>query len=147
MDIIPYGVSEKSILPQYSLIGVDFDSNTRNARILIVQRREYRTIERYVTRNYSRIPIYSSWKVKEKTIKKSLKLTNKVLENLENNEDELIRLLANDIVLSLNNKDLYPSWFVIKSLQSDLKRDYQKMAEEKEAFLIKKEQMLLEKKA
>lgn len=67
------------------------------------------------------IQSYSSWKVKSKVITKSIKLTNATLESLNTNSDALIKQFAWDIVASLNDASLYPSWFV----KSGLEQKYQ----------------------
>lgn len=110
-------ISEKECEPQYCLHSVDFNLNTRTAKIEITQSQYYRTVDKYVTRNYIKYPVYSEWKTKSKTIKKSIKLTNQALENLHMNGDNLIRSFANQIIYKLNAPDLYPSWFLKKFLR------------------------------
>lgn len=102
----------KELRPYFKLISVKFDSETRITKLEFCQIHYYRTIDRYVTRNYVRYPIYSSWKVKSKNIKKSIKLTNAELEKLNQNEDELIRDFADYIIAELPSDDFYPSWFL-----------------------------------
>jgi len=99
----------------YVLKNVAFNENTRIARIEIIQKRYYRTIQKYVTSNYEKTPIYSEWKTREKIINKTIKLTNSELEKLNCHEDELIRKFAEEIILRINNTELFPSWF-LKSL-------------------------------
>lgn len=105
----------------YTLQNVDFNIDTRVCRIEILQTQQYRTIEKYVTRDYQKYPIYSSWKTKTKIIKKTIKLTNIELESLNVNSDPLIRQFADKIILSLNNEELLPSWLIIKYLRLQLK--------------------------
>lgn len=104
----------------YSLSSIDFNDTTRIARIYFTETQRYKTIIKYVTRNYVKYPIYSDWKQKTKTIKKTIKLTNKELENLNNNNDALIRRYAVNIINKLNRKELQPSWYKKKLIQLDL---------------------------
>lgn len=108
----------------FTLQNVDFNIDTRVCRIEILQTQQYRTIEKYVTLNYQKYPIYSSWKTKTKIIKKTIKLTNSELESLNANSDSLIRQFADKIILSLNNEELFPSWFIIKYLRLQLKEKF-----------------------
>ena len=66
-----------------------------------MQTQEYRTIQKYITKNYEKYPIYSEWKIKEKILKKTLKLTNSELELLNVNEDDLIKMFAEEIIIAL----------------------------------------------
>ena len=102
----------KETPPTLTLQLVDFNQETRLTKIEILQSQNYRTITRYVTQNYAKYPIYSEWKTRTKIIKKSLKLTNEELENLNNNKDYEIRKFASEIILNINNPDLLPSWFL-----------------------------------
>ena len=95
---------------QYSLGKIDFNPINRITKIEIIASKQYRTIERYVTRDYVKYPVYSGWKTKTRVIKKTIKLTNAQLENLAYNEDELIVMLAKDIISQLP-ADLHPSWY------------------------------------
>lgn len=130
------GGNEKEMPPYYSLIDVEFNINTRVTRIQFLQEQEYRTIEKYVTMNYERHPIYSEWKVREKTIKKTLKLTNAELESLNSNSDELIRYFAEDIVVKLNNEELFPSWYMKLFLKKELEDKLQKIEGEFDDFCL-----------
>ena len=58
--------NEKEKPPQYQLVNVEFNSTSRVTRIEILQTQQYRTILKYITRNYQKIPVYSEWKNKEK---------------------------------------------------------------------------------
>ena len=98
----------------YRLSSVDFNTHSRVAHIVFTETKFYRTIDRYVTRNYVKYPVYSEIKQKSKDIKKTLKLTNDVLENLNNNSDNLIRRFATEIIEALNDDDLMPSWFYLE---------------------------------
>ena len=95
---------------QFVIKNIDFNPNNRVTKIEILGTKKYRTIERYVTRNYVRYPVYSGWKIKERIIKKTLKLTNRQLEELEYYNDELIVSLAKDIISCLPEK-LHPKWY------------------------------------
>lgn len=94
----------------YSLNYVDFNATTRAAKVTFECTKQYRTVERYVTRNHQRYPVYSDWKYKTTTIKKTVRLTNENLEALNQHEDDLIRDFAAEIIVNLENEDLIPSW-------------------------------------
>ena len=85
------GGNDRERPPQYTLSKVEFNITSRIARIEILQSQEYRTIQKYITQNYEKYPIFSEWKTKEKTIKKTLKLSNSELELLNVHNDDLIR--------------------------------------------------------
>lgn len=123
------GGNEKERLPRYSLKSIDFNPSTRVTRIEILQTQEYRTIQRYITQNYTKYPIFSEWKTKQKIIKKTLKLTNLELERLNLNEDNLIRRFADEIVIGLNNEELYPSWFIKSYLNKELDENIKNLEE------------------
>lgn len=106
------GTGAKELTPTYTVKSVDFNEGTRITKIEILQSQQYRTIDRYVTQNYVRHPIYSGWKTKTKIIKKTIKLTNQELENLDENPDPLIQTLAKEIIEKIGNEELYPSWFI-----------------------------------
>ena len=119
------GGNEKERPPEYSLSNVDFNITSRIARIEILQSQEYRTIQRYITQNYERYPIYSEWKTREKTIKKTLKLTNSELELLNVSSDDLVKMFAEEIIIQLNNEELFPSWFIKLYLKRELDSDFE----------------------
>lgn len=121
------GDNEKERSPQYRLLNVEFNDISRIARIEFLQTQEYRTVQRYITQNYERYPIFSDWKIKEKIIKKTIKLTNSQLELLNENDDLLIRTFAEDIILRINKEELFPSWFVKIYLRKKLDNDLQTM--------------------
>lgn len=104
---------------EYEIVSFDFDASTRNTTIVFQETKQYRTIERYVTQNYERYPVYSGIKTKAKNINKSIKLTNTVLENLNTNEDELIRAFCEDIIVRLHCEELIPSWFTINKINEE----------------------------
>lgn len=109
----------KEFEPRFELSDFEFYDDTRTAHIEIIQTQPYRTIERYVTRDYQRYPIYSDVKERTKKINKTLKLTNAVLENLPHNPDPLIRHLAVEIVGELGDEKIYPSWFLHWTLKQN----------------------------
>lgn len=126
------GGTRREMPPEISLEQVDFDRNSRIARILFKETQAFRTIKKYVTRNYVRYPIFSDWKTKCKSIPKTIKLTNEKLENLLYEDDPLIKMFSKDIVAALNDETLYPSWFVKKYLDEEYK---EKIAEIERNFL------------
>lgn len=134
-ELIKSQDNEKTRPPQYSLNKVDFNITSRIARIEILQTQEYRTIQKYITQNYEKYPVYSEWKIKEKILKKTLKLTNSELELLNVNDDELIRMFAEEIVLKLDNEELFPSWFIKMYLKKDLDFDLQTMKNELDDYI------------
>ena len=103
----------------YSLESVDFNISSRMAKIVFDCTTRYRTVERYVTQNYQRYPVYSDWKTKSKAISRSIKLTNDALENLNEHGDPLIREFSGEIVKSLKNEDLIPSWLMRKRIKAE----------------------------
>lgn len=109
-----------SMRPTYRLVNVDFNANTLSAKLLFEKSQQYRTVVKYVQRNYEKTPIYSDWKVKTSTISKSIKLTNAVLEDLNCVSDFLISAFSMHIILALDNSDLMPSWFERECLDCEL---------------------------
>ena len=128
------GGNEKERPPHYSVNKIDFNPSTRVTRIEILQKQQYRTIQRYITQNYTKYPIYSEWKTKQKIVKKTLKLTNLELEHLNLNEDNLIRLLADEIIIGLNNEELYPSWFIKSYLNKQLEENIKNLDDNLKMF-------------
>lgn len=124
----------KELAPTYELLSVDFNTETRATKIEIQQSQQYRTIERYVTQNYVRYPIYSYWKTRTKTIKKTLKLTNQELELLNSHSDSLIRDFASDIILALKNEELFPSWFIKDCLRNEYSQKVNGWENEKQEY-------------
>ena len=111
--------SEKRLTPVYTIESYIYYSNTRVAIITFNEFVRYRTIERYEQYNYQKYPIYSEWKTKEYITERRIRLTNEELENLNQNEDFLIRGFAHQIVFRMCEKELYPSWFVMDMLSAD----------------------------
>lgn len=126
--------NETELLPTFSLIKVDFNKDSRITKLEFLQAQQYKTIERYITRNYVRYPIYSGWKKRTKIIKKTIKLTNRELENLETNEDELISQFANQIVLSLNDVELLPSWYIKLAYLEEHFENFERLNSQLEEF-------------
>lgn len=106
--------SEKEQRAIYSLDNVDFNLTTRITRLEFTRKQKYRTIVKYVTRDYVKYPVYSEWKTRTKKIKKTIKLSNLELENLEHNDDSLIAWFAYEIVSKLPSEELLPSWYLNK---------------------------------
>lgn len=111
---INYPKYSKEPSRSYELFKMDFNNASRFTKLYFEETFYTRKIERYVTRNYRKYPIYSEWKRKTKIIEKSIKLTNDTLEDLLNNSDKLIRDHAYIIVEKIDDKTLYPSWFIKK---------------------------------
>ena len=137
------GGNEKERPPRFSLSNVEFNITTRVTRIEFLQTQEYRTIKKYVTQNYVKYPIYSEWKTKQKTLKKTIKLTNSELEQLNVNSDELIKMFADEIVFKLNNEELFPSWFIKKYLKIELDYDLKSMKDNLMNFKINQNNKIL----
>ena len=95
------GGNERERPPQFNLDNLDFNLTTRITRVEILQTQFYRTIQKYITKNYVKYPIFSEWKIKKKILRKTLKLTNSELENLNINDDELIKKFAEDIIIAI----------------------------------------------
>ena len=136
------GGNTKELPPIYSLTNVDFNIATRVAKIEIRQSQKYRTIQRYVTQNYVKYPIFSEWKLREKIINKTLKLTNAELESLNVHPDNLIKMFAEEIVIQLNNEELFPSWFILLYLRKELDEDLQHIQQELNLFVDSQNQKI-----
>lgn len=107
--------------PTYSICAFDFNQDSRVSHVSFLETTKYRKIERYVTQNGVRHPIYGDWCSKTKTIKKTLKLTNEALENLNKDPDGLVRGFSYQIVSKIDNQDFYPSWFIVETLENEMK--------------------------
>lgn len=123
---------------EYSLTSVQLNENTRMTSLIFQENTKYRTIERYVTRDYVRYPVYSGLRTKTKTIRKTIKLTNKELENLKENDDDLIADFAAEIITDIGKENLYPSWLWNEIIENDYMIESQSnesvIAKEKEDF-------------
>lgn len=129
----------KELPPQYELLNIKFDPDTRMSKVQFVEIKKYRTIERYITKDYVKYPIYSDWKEKTKMISRSIKLTNEELESLDTNADVLVRQFARYIVVNLNDEDLYPSWFILEMLENEYDRVCSKAQNEFDGFRREKQ--------
>jgi hypothetical protein len=97
--------------PTYELLSVDFNDKTRGATAFFEESTRYRKIDRYVTQDYVRYPVYSDWKTKTKEIRKTLRLTNENLEGLNCDPDPLIADFAFDILTEIGDESILPSWY------------------------------------
>lgn len=132
-------------------IHVSLNESNRVAKIQFVERKYYRTIERYVQRNYVKTPVYSNWKVKEKFFDEKITLKNEVLERLQSCGNANIVPFALDIVAMIPNSELYPSWalkaFLLEEKNNAIGKvrdaffSYEKLQAEK---ISKNEQLLKE---
>jgi len=122
------GISTKK-KPSYEISNFDFKETSRIAHIEFIETTYYRKIQRYVTQNGVRHPIYSDWLCKTKTIKKVIKLTNENLERLNSFDDKLIAKFSTDIVSMLDNVDLYPSWFIIGLIKKEQEKETRDIAD------------------
>ncbi len=127
--------SEKEEEPVITLQSCNFSNDTRIAKLEFLQTQKYRTIDKYITRDYVKYPVYSYWKTRTKTIKKTIKLTNQALENLENNGDSLIAIFAPTIINALNNDDLRPSWYLHKLYLKEYKDTLQKLIQNRDIYV------------
>lgn len=119
-------------IPQYSITDFDFNSETRTTKIVFLRKEFYRTIEKYITRNYVKYPIYSDWKIKTKNIKKSIKLTNEVLEHLNWNEDSLISTFSREIIYKTKLESLVPSWLIEECIRYEGTKKISQLMKEKD---------------
>lgn len=128
------GNNLKELPPRFEIEDMIFDFETRVAKITFQEAIEYRTVEKYVSQNHVRYPIYSHWKMKYKKINKSIKLTNSALEALHANEDSLIQMFSSEIVARLECPDLYPSWFIIDFLTKEYEEAKGRIEEESQKY-------------
>ena len=113
------GIGENS--QEESINSFDFNKETRVLKISFKITTHYRTIERYVQRDYQRYPIYSALKTKSKINNKTYKLTNENLESLHNDfayswETGDRKPLYLQIICMLNCPELTPSHFILVAL-------------------------------
>ena len=128
---------ENEKAPTYKIVNFEFNEISRAARITFSETKKYKTIDRYVTRNYVKYPLYSDWKIKEKLLKKTIKLNNEGIEGLLFHDDSLLKSFAFEIVDLLDNKDLIPSWYNARPQYEKSQKEIQKIAEK--ALSIKAE--------
>ncbi len=127
----------KELDPTYDLEEVIFDDETRIAKIKFQIIKTYRTIERYVTQDYKKYPIYSNWKSKISYANKRIKLSNQVLETLNKNEDFLIRSFADQIILALHREDLIPSWLSQRIIENEYEQLIQEQVKKQNELICK----------
>lgn len=119
----------------HRLISVELDSNTRTATITLSETKGYRAIERYIRRFFKKEPVYSDdWTSEEKTVKKSIELTNRALEELNHHQDPLIKEFAHEIVAGTDNPELFPSWFLVDILKFECETHCKKIRDCFEQF-------------
>ena len=114
----------------YEVSHFDFSKEARVCHIDIIVVSYKRTIDRYVTQDGIKYPIYGEFKEKRKTEKRVLKLTNENLELLDKNDDPLLRRFALYIVESINDDSLKPSWYLKKELEKSKKEELSKVHDE-----------------
>lgn len=105
--------------PVYQLSNVDYNPNTRQCKITFYETEKYRTVERYVTRNYVKYPILSDWKTKAKYLTYSIKFTNSAIEELIDHDDFLIRKFAFEIIQRIKSYVPLPSWYKIQEIENE----------------------------
>lgn len=127
--------TQKELPPEYRIYDFDFNSTSRVAHIDFLEIKHYRKIERYVTQNYTRYPIYGDWQQKTKHIKKTVKLTNEALETLYDYDDKLVCMFCNEIIERIDNQDLAPSWFVRKVIINAQREKEAELVSEKKGAL------------
>lgn len=127
--LIQSQTGEKQLPPELSISYVEFNEQSRMAKIHFQKITRYRTVERYIQQNYERYPIYSAWKTKTSTFSKSIKLTNAALEELNYNSDYDISQFAFEIISELPNTDLYPSWYIRECINEDYRSKIREQAD------------------
>ena len=105
--------------PIYIINDFKFNETSRMARIEGCIITKYRAIDRYITRNYVKYPIYGDWKEKKKNVQYNIKLSNEKLENLNQHSDDFLRKKAREIIKKIDNKSLEPSWYKIENIRDD----------------------------
>lgn len=117
---------------------LEFNQTTRSLKISFITTTYYRTVERYVQRNYEKYPIYSELKSKTKNSTKVYKLSNNNLEVLHDDFEHKDHHLYMSIICSLNSPSLVPTHFFEKALKNQCKFATQKCEEQissvKESF-------------
>lgn len=111
-DKISISDGETKTPKTYQLLSADFNEVRRTANISFLETYKYKTVLRYVQRNYQKYPVYSDFKTHERRFTLNISLRNYDLENLPNNDNELIAEFAHEIVYNISRPDLYPSWFL-----------------------------------
>lgn len=119
----------------YELWTVKFNLNTRICKLEFIEIKSYRTVERYITRNYVKYPVLSPWKSKRQTITKNIRLSNEELEKLNFSSDFLIRKFAFEIISQLGHEDLTPSWYKKQLYKQEYKRKIESNEQKRKAIL------------
>lgn len=135
---------QKQLQPQYKIVDFDFNGVSRISHIHFIETIYYRKIDRYVTQNRQRYPIYSSWLTRTKNIKKTVKLTNEVLENLDDNQDPLIRKFSYEIIYKIGNENFYPKWFIVETLVNEEQHEIQLINDDTKKNQIKNNNLILD---
>ena len=106
---------------------VDFNTNIKSLKVTYEEMIEYRTIERYIQRNYQKNAIYSGWKTKSKNILKTFKVNNEFFSNMNNLNytDNITYFFRKEILAEIRNVITPPKWW--KKLVLD---DYYRQAYE-----------------
>ena len=119
-------ISFRTLPPFYEIEAVTFDPETRAAAITFLVSK---------VKGMAAYPVAVTPKLRNymhdynETVERELRaitLTNEVLENLPRHHDELIARFAIDIVGTIKNADVYPSWFVEEIATSDLNFEVEK---------------------
>lgn len=133
-----YFLNDENI--NFKITDIEFDLKTRKLKINIIQTTIYKTIERYVQRNYVKKPIYSKSKEKTKKIIKILILKNNDIDELINNSDQLILKMSFEIIsyLIINFESIYIPYWYKKIVIIEEKRLLLKQLNE-DIFSLKKE--------
>jgi GIY-YIG catalytic domain. len=118
---------------EYSVASIEMNPQNRLTSIVITETTRYRTIDRYVTQNYVKYPVYSEIKTKTKNIRKSLKLSNEKLETLRDDPDPLISNNALEIVSFIQDEYLYPSWYCFYLIDRDTSEKKDVLQEEEDS--------------
>ena len=113
-------ICAKESVPYYELSDVNFNYISRIAKISFCKTVKYRTIEKYITRNYVKYPVYSEWKSRLSEIKKNVRLNNNDLESLIYDNDDLIKKFALEIIYKLDDPELFPSWYLREYYKNEL---------------------------
>ncbi len=103
--------------PVYTLEAVNFSTETRLAQLLFFEEKRYRIVRYKAAQNQTQ-PVYGPWIKRGKTLKRTITLTNAVLEALPQNPDALIRDAAFEILQDDINIPR-PSWFLRRQCGDD----------------------------
>lgn len=98
--------------PVYTFEAVNFFTEERLAQLLFFEEKMYRIVGYKMMQNQAE-PVYGPWIKQGKTLKRTIMLTDDVLEALPQNPDALIRNAAFEI-LEADINIPRPSWFLQK---------------------------------